>query len=189
MSASCSSRLRRATLELRPGAGADPARAVANRHGRRVRSIPSGALLSGAAIPAALGAAQLAQDRARGRAAAIRTRVPSLGSGGGEDARRSRPGRGIWWCGRPHPLRRQDARERAHFPAAWACASTGSCLRTSPSRCPGHSSGGLDAGNVREAVSVTGAGLVDVSSGVESRARRQGCGPRSHAFLKAVAQC
>ena len=39
-------------------------------------------------------------------------------------------------------------------------------------------SGGLDADNVGRAIDITGAPIVDVSSGVEERARAQGC--RSH---------
>lgn len=49
-------------------------------------------------------------------------------------------------------------------------------------------SGGLDAGNVREAVGITGAKLVDVSSGVESAPGVKDVA-KIAAFLKAVAQC
>ena len=47
-------------------------------------------------------------------------------------------------------------------------------------------SGGLDAGNLADAVGVTGAGAVDVSSGVEDRPGRKNPG-KIAAFL-AVAQ-
>ncbi len=47
-------------------------------------------------------------------------------------------------------------------------------------------SGGLDAGNVAEAIGRTGAGLVDVSSGVESAPGVKDAG-RIAAFLRAVA--
>jgi phosphoribosylanthranilate isomerase len=49
-------------------------------------------------------------------------------------------------------------------------------------------SGGLDADNVREAVGITGATLVDVSSGVESAPGVKDVA-KIIAFLKAVAQC
>jgi len=49
-------------------------------------------------------------------------------------------------------------------------------------------SGGLDAANVREAASVTGARLVDVSSGVETAAGVKDVA-KIAAFLQAVAQC
>lgn len=49
-------------------------------------------------------------------------------------------------------------------------------------------SGGLDADNAREAVGITGAKLVDVSSGVESAPGVKDVA-KIIAFLKAVAQC
>jgi len=49
-------------------------------------------------------------------------------------------------------------------------------------------SGGLDPANVAEAIGITGAGLVDVSSGVESRSGVKDV-DKIAAFLKAVAQC
>jgi phosphoribosylanthranilate isomerase len=49
-------------------------------------------------------------------------------------------------------------------------------------------SGGLDGGNVREAVQITGARMVDVSSGVESAPGVKDV-DKIAAFLKAVSQC
>ena len=57
-----------------------------------------------------------------------------------------------------------------------------------PQPLPWALSGGLDAGNVREAVNVTGARLVDVSSGVESAPGVKDVA-KIAAFLQAVAQC
>lgn len=53
--------------------------------------------------------------------------------------------------------------------------------------CPWALSGGLDAGNVREAVGITGARLVDVSSGVESAPGVKDV-DKIAAFLQAVGQ-
>ncbi|WP_025560784.1 phosphoribosylanthranilate isomerase [Sphingomonas sp. UNC305MFCol5.2] len=61
-------------------------------------------------------------------------------------------------------------------------------LENIPQPLPWALSGGLDAGNVREAVNVTGARLVDVSSGVE-RAPGVKDVAKIAAFLQAVAQC
>ncbi|MBO9623208.1 MAG: phosphoribosylanthranilate isomerase [Sphingomonas sp.] len=61
-------------------------------------------------------------------------------------------------------------------------------LENLPQPLPWALSGGLDAANVREAVGVTGARLVDVSSGVE-RAPGVKDVAKIAAFLQAVAQC
>jgi len=61
-------------------------------------------------------------------------------------------------------------------------------LENIPQPLPWALSGGLDAGNVCEAVGVTGARLVDTSSGVESAPGVKDVA-KIAAFLKAVAQC
>jgi len=61
-------------------------------------------------------------------------------------------------------------------------------LENLPQPLPWALSGGLDAGNVREAVGITGAKLVDFSSGVESAPGVKDVA-KIAAFLKAVAQC
>lgn len=61
-------------------------------------------------------------------------------------------------------------------------------LENLPQPLPWALSGGLDADNVREAVGVTGARLVDVSSGVESAPGVKDVA-KIAAFLQAVAQC
>jgi phosphoribosylanthranilate isomerase len=61
-------------------------------------------------------------------------------------------------------------------------------LENAPRPLPWALSGGLDPDNVREAVRITGARLVDVSSGVESTPGVKDVA-KIAAFLQAVAQC
>jgi phosphoribosylanthranilate isomerase len=61
-------------------------------------------------------------------------------------------------------------------------------LEGAPQPAPWALSGGLDAGNVAEAIGITGARLVDVSSGVEAAPGIKDV-DKIAAFLKAVAQC
>ena len=73
--------------------------------------------------------------------------------------------------GRPHPVRRQaPSRARgAHCPAATASPSTGEALAGVRGKLDYMLAGGLTPANVAEAIRLTGASAVDVSSGVESR--------------------
>ncbi|MDT8757945.1 phosphoribosylanthranilate isomerase [Sphingomonas psychrotolerans] len=83
-----------------------------------------------------------------------------------------------------------DARtpDEAALPGGMGLRFDWKLLENLPQPLPWALSGGLDSDNVREAVAVTGARLVDVSSGVESAPGVKDVA-KIAAFLQAVAQC
>ena len=68
-------------------------------------------------------------------------------------------------------------RATAPAPAATVRPSIGSALLGVKDQVPYMLSGGLTPDNVADAIRITGAAIVDVSSGVEAAARRKGPGP------------
>ena len=76
---------------------------------------------------------------------------------------------------------------RSALPGGNALVFDWQLLRGARWRLPWMLSGGLDSGNVAEAVQISGASAVDVSSGVESSPGHKDC-TRIAAFLNAVAE-
>ena len=85
----------------------------------------------------------------------------------GRDRGRSRAAGRLCRSCRPHPVRCPRAKGSHPSRAGLARCSTGICWKISISNCRSWSRAGSHAGNVAEAVRVTRAGGVDVSSGVE----------------------
>ena len=84
------------------------------------------------------------------------------------------------WSGRfREPLNKQFEEWQRSFPFDWRL------LQNLDPRVPFMLSGGLDAGNVAEAIRITRAGGVDVSSGVETGPGRKDPG-LIRAFIEAV---
>ncbi|NWM24736.1 N-(5'-phosphoribosyl)anthranilate isomerase, partial [Escherichia coli] len=117
-----------------------------------------------AALSSGIGAAQL-HKTAPGRAAAIRMRVPVWAAVAVKT--RADLDRAAAYGGAADRIL-YDAKtpEGAALPGGMGLRFDWKLLENIPQPLPWALSGGLDAGNVREAVSVTGARLVDVSSGV-----------------------
>lgn len=170
--------------------GFDQARALIRRVPAHVGTVgvfvdPDEALLS-AALATGIQAVQLHKTSAE-RAAAIRLRVPvwaaipvkTRADIGQAAAYRDAADRILY-----------DARtpDGAALPGGMGLRFDWKLLENIPQPLLWALSGGLDAGNVREAVGVTGARLVDVSSGVE-RAPGVKDVAKIAAFLQAVAQC
>jgi phosphoribosylanthranilate isomerase len=144
---------------------------------------PDEALLS-AAIAAGITAVQLHKTTPE-RAAAIATRLPvwaAVAVKTRTDVDRARA-----WHGLAERIL-YDAKtpDSAALPGGMGLRFDWTLLAGIPQSLPWALSGGLDAGNVGEAVRMTGATLVDVSSGVESAPGVKDVA-KIAAFLKAVA--
>ena len=144
---------------------------------------PDEALL-GAALATGITAAQL-HKTAPDRAAAIRTRLPvwaAVAVKTRADLAAAAPYRGA------ADRILYDARtpDTAALPGGMGLRFDWKLLEGVPQPLPWALSGGLDAGNVAEAARVTGAELVDISSGVESAPGVKDV-DKIAAFLKAVA--
>ncbi|WP_137863611.1 MULTISPECIES: phosphoribosylanthranilate isomerase [unclassified Sphingomonas] len=168
----------------------DQARALIQRVPSHIGTVgvfvdPDEALLS-AALSSGIGAAQL-HKTAPGRAAAIRMRVPVWAAVAVKT--RADLDRAAAYGGAADRIL-YDAKtpEGAALPGGMGLRFDWKLLENIPQPLPWALSGGLDAGNVREAVSVTGARLVDVSSGVEHAPGVKDVA-KIAAFLQAVAQC
>jgi phosphoribosylanthranilate isomerase len=168
----------------------DKARALIHRVPAQVGTVgvfvdPDEALLS-AALATGIQAVQL-HKTAPDRAAAIRMRVPVWAA----VAVKTRADVGLATAYRGAADRiLYDAKtpDGAALPGGMGLRFDWKLLENIPQPLPWALSGGLDAGNVREAVGVTGATLVDVSSGVESAPGVKDVA-KIAAFLQAVAQC
>lgn len=146
---------------------------------------PDEALL-GAALATGIQAVQL-HKTAPDRAAAIRTRVPvwaAIAVKTRTDVSQAAAYRGA----ADRILYDAKTPEGAALPGGMGLRFDWKLLENLPQPLPWALSGGLDAGNVREAVGITGAKLVDVSSGVESAPGVKDVA-KIAAFLKAVEQC
>ncbi|WP_404339095.1 phosphoribosylanthranilate isomerase [Sphingomonas sp. MMS12-HWE2-04] len=146
---------------------------------------PDEALIA-AALASGIRIAQL-HKTAPERAAAIRTRVP-VWAAVAVKTRADLAAAAAYRGAADRILYDAKTPDAAALPGGMGLRFDWKLLENIPQPLPWALSGGLDASNAREAVAVTGARLVDVSSGVES-------GPgvkdvaKIAAFLQAVAQC
>jgi len=170
--------------------GFEQARALIQRAPAHVGTVgvfvdPDEALLS-AALATGIQAVQI-HKTAPDRAAAIRTRVPVWAAIAVKT--RADVDQAAAYSGAADRLL-YDAKtpEGAALPGGMGLRFDWKLLENIPQPLPWALSGGLDADNVGEAVRVTGATLVDVSSGVESAPGVKDVA-KIAAFLKAVAQC
>ena len=146
---------------------------------------PDDALLD-AALAAGIQAAQL-HKTSPDRTAAIRARVP-VWAAIAVKTRADLAQAGAYRGAADRILYDAKTPEGAALPGGMGLRFDWKLLANQPQPLPWALSGGLDAANVREAVGVTGATLVDVSSGVESAPGVKDVA-KIAAFLKAVAQC
>jgi phosphoribosylanthranilate isomerase len=168
----------------------DRARALIRRVPAHVGTVgvfvdPDEALLT-AALATGIRAVQL-HKTAPDRAAAIRMRVPvwaAVAVKTRADVDLAAAYKGAADC----ILYDAKTPEGAALPGGMGLRFDWKLLENLPQPLPWALSGGLDAGNLREAVGVTGAKLVDVSSGVESAPGVKDVA-KIAAFLKAVAEC
>lgn len=170
--------------------GFDQARALVARVPAHVGTVgvfvdPDEALLT-AALATGIQAVQL-HKTAPDRAAAIRSRIPvwaAVAVKTRADLDRAAAYRGA----ADRILYDAKTPDSAALPGGMGLRFDWKLLENLPQPLPWALSGGLDAANVREAVGVTGARLVDVSSGVESAPGVKDVA-KIAAFLQAVAQC
>lgn len=168
----------------------DQARALIARVPAHVGTVgvfvdPDEALL-GAALATGIQAVQL-HKTAPDRAAAIRARVPVWAAVAVKT--RADLDQAAGYRGAADRIL-YDAKtpDSAALPGGMGLRFDWKLLENLPQPLPWALSGGLDADNVREAVGVTGARLVDISSGVESAPGVKDVA-KIAAFLQAVAQC
>lgn len=170
--------------------GFDQARALAARVPGHVTKVgvfvdPDDALLA-AAIAAGLDAVQLHKVTPE-RAAAIRGRIPvwvAIAVKTSADLAAAAPFTGA----ADRILFDAKTPDSAALPGGMGLRFDWTLLQSYRHTQPWALSGGLDPVNVTEAIRVTGANLVDVSSGVESAPGIKDV-DKIAAFLKAVAQC
>jgi phosphoribosylanthranilate isomerase len=168
----------------------DQARALIARVPRHVGTVgvfvdPDDALLD-AALAAGIQAAQL-HKTSPDRAAAIRARIP-VWAAIAVKTRADLAQAGAYRGAADRILYDAKTPEGAALPGGMGLRFDWKLLADQPQPLPWGLSGGLDTTNVREAVGITGARLVDVSSGVESAPGVKDVA-KIVAFLKAVAQC
>lgn len=168
----------------------DQARALIQRVPAHVGTVgvfvdPDDALLD-AALAVGIQAAQL-HKTSPDRVAAIRARVP-VWAAIAVKTRADLAQAGAYRGAADRILYDAKTPEGAALPGGMGLRFDWKLLANQPQPLPWALSGGLDAGNVREAVGITGARLVDVSSGVESAPGVKDVA-KIAAFLKAVAQC
>jgi phosphoribosylanthranilate isomerase len=170
--------------------GFDQARALIARVPGHVGKVgvfvdPDDALL-GAAVAAGLDAVQLHKVTPE-RAAAIRARIPvwvAVAVKTSSDLNHAQPFAGA----ADRILFDAKTPDSAALPGGMGLRFDWTLLQAYRHTRPWALSGGLDPVNVSEAIRVTGATLVDVSSGVESAPGIKDV-DKIAAFLKAVAQC
>lgn len=170
--------------------GLERARALATRAPAQVQKIgvfvdPDDALLE-AALATGLDAVQLHKVTAE-RAAAIRRRVPVWVAIAIKIAADLRAAAGFQ-AAADRILYDAKTPEGAALPGGMGVRFDWALLHGHRHPLPWALSGGLDPDNVAEAIRVTGAPLVDVSSGVESAPGVKDVA-KTAAFLQAVAQC
>jgi len=170
--------------------GFDQARALIQRVPAHIGTVgvfvdPDEVLLS-AALATGIKAVQL-HKTAPDRAAAIRMRVP-VWAAVAVKTRADVDLAAAYKGAADRILYDAKTPEGAALPGGMGLRFDWKLLENLPQPLPWALSGGLDAGNVREAVGVTGAKLVDVSSGVESAPGVKDVA-KIAAFLKAVDQC
>lgn len=168
----------------------DQARALIRRVPGHVGTVgvfvdPDEALLS-AALATGIQAVQL-HKTAPDRAAAIRMRVP-VWAAVAVKARADIDQAAAYRGAADRILYDAKTPDGAALPGGMGLRFDWKLLENIPQPLPWALSGGLDAGNVREAAGITGARLVDVSSGVESAPGVKDVA-KIAAFLQAVAQC
>jgi phosphoribosylanthranilate isomerase len=146
---------------------------------------PDEALLSGA-LATGIQTAQLHKTTPE-RAAAIRRRVP-VWAAVAVKTRADLDQAAAYRGAADRILYDAKTPENAALPGGMGLRFDWKLLENLPQPLPWGLSGGLDPSNVAEAVGVTGARLVDVSSGVESAPGLKDVA-KINAFLQAVARC
>ena len=168
----------------------DQARALIARVPRHVGTVgvfvdPDDALLS-AALATGIRIAQVHKTQPE-RAAAIRSRV-TVWAAVAVKARADLDLAAAYRGAADRILYDAKTPDSAALPGGMGLRFDWKLLENIPQPLPWALSGGLDPDNVREAVSITGARLVDVSSGVESAPGVKDVA-KIAAFLQAVGQC
>ena len=170
-SASSFSRAARAT-SCRKRRARSPTRRAARRRSWRCSSTRTTRLLAEVVEIVSPRHRAVARRRDAGARRRDRAALRPPGDEGGCGRRRTGRAGGARLCGqrRPHPVRCQGAEDDAGaLPGGNGVAFDWQALAGLEGRIDYMLAGGLDPGNVAEAILITGARAVDVSSGVESR--------------------